>query len=60
MGKPAEALQLSTPLVDINPNDPRLLGAYGRALRENGQLVESRQTLQKAEAMVTTAGAAPA
>jgi tetratricopeptide (TPR) repeat protein len=59
-GKPAEALQIVSPLVDANPNDPRLLGVYGRALRENGQLVESRQTLQKAEAMVTAAGAAPA
>ena len=60
VGKAAEALQLLTPIVDTNPNDPRLLGAYGRALRETGQLVESRQTLQKAEAMVTAAGAAPA
>lgn len=59
-GKAAEALQLLTPIVDTNPNDPRLLGAYGRSLRETGQLVESRQTLQKAEAMVTAAGAAPA
>jgi tetratricopeptide (TPR) repeat protein len=59
VGKAAEALQLLTPIVDINPNDPRLLGAYGRALRETGQLVESRQTLQKAEALVTAAGAAP-
>lgn len=59
-GKAAEALQLLTPIVDTNPNDPRLLGAYGRALRETGQLVESRQTLQKAEAMVTAPGAAPA
>ena len=59
-GKAAEALQLLTPIVDTNPNDPRLLGAYGRALRETGQLVESRQTLQKAEGLVTAAGAAPA
>lgn len=59
-GKAAEALQLLTPIVDTNPSDPRLLGAYGRALRETGQLVESRQALQKAEAMVTAAGAAPA
>ncbi len=58
-GKAAEALQLLTPIVDTNPNDPRLLGAYGRALRETGQLVESRQTLQKAEALVAAAGPPP-
>lgn len=59
-GKSTEALQLLNPLVDSNPNDPRLLGTYGQTLREAGQLLESRLALQKAESLVAPAGVAPA
>jgi tetratricopeptide (TPR) repeat protein len=58
-GKADEALQMLQPLATNAPNDPRLLGALGRALRETGQAGQALVVLQKAEALVAQASAVP-
>lgn len=59
-GMTNEALQVLQPLATTSPNDPRILGALGRALRDTGQAAESLTVLQKAEALAAAPGASPA
>lgn len=63
-GRADEALKLLQPLQQGGAPDPRVLGAYGRALRETGQPAEALAVLERAESLLPTgpgqASAAPA
>lgn len=60
-GQPREALSLLAPLAQNGPsaNDPRLLGAYGRALRESDQTAEALPVLKRAETLLSAGAPNP-
>lgn len=60
-GRADEALKLLQPLQQGGAPDPRILGAYGRALRETGQPAEALAVLERAESLLPAIhGQAPA
>lgn len=59
-GQPKEAVEQLRPLVEAGPNgsseDPRLLAAYGRALREAGRAADSVPVLFRGQSLAAAAG----